>query len=395
VKQQLAASNSNQSPDREGASVVAMHQPPDLPCTSPVEGAPARFFQARRRWSPDRRAARYIAAATLLCGAAFAAPAARKPAGSRREAALPAVRSRIPRPAVAFSPDGALLAVGGYREVTLVEAATGRVAGSLGGHEGSVTGLQFSPDGATLAAAGGTPGRSGEIRLWSLKARTSRVLTGAHSDTVYSIAWSPDGRTLAAGSYDRLVSLWDLSTGRSRPLKDHTDAVYAVAFSPDGSRLASASGDRTVKIWDVASGKRLFTLSDATAELYCVAFHPSGNQVAAGGVDRMLRKWSVTPTSGTLARSAFAHEGAVLRIVYTPDGGGVYTSSEDRAIKLWDSATLVEERVLEKQPDWALGIALSPDNSLLAVSRYDGSVTVYDASTGARKMDPLRAAPRS
>ena len=105
----------------------------------------------------------------------------------------------------------------------------------------------------------------------------------------------------------------------------------------------------------------------------------------------MLRKWNVTPTSGALARSAFAHDGPILRVLYTPDGGSVFTCSEDRSIKLWGSVSLEEKKVFEKQPDWALGLALSPDEKLLAVSRYDGSVTLYDAATGDRKLNLLTA----
>jgi WD40 repeat protein len=242
--------------------------------------------------------------------------------------------------------------------------------------------VAFSPDGKTLAASGGQPGRTGEIRLWNVQARTSRLLSGVHTDVVYSVAWSPDGKRLAAGSYDRLASLWEVSSGTGQPLKDHTDAVYSVAFSPDGKRLATVSGDRTLKIWDVAAGKRTFTLSDSTAELYSVAFSPSGSEVVAGGVDRMLRKWSLTPTAGTLGRSAFAHEGPVLRVAYTPDGTGILTSSEDRSVRLWDAATLSEKRIYARQPDWALGLAVSPDGSLLGVSRYDGTIAVYTVATG-------------
>ena len=327
--------------------------------------APSRFLNGRAA-----RAVRSAAAIILVavCGV-LATPA---PLQSRAAPCL----------SVAFSPDGSQLAVGGYRDVRLLESASGKTAARLPGHSGNVTGVAFSPDGKTLAACGGLPGASGEIRLWNVTTRKARVLTALHKDVVYSIAWSPDGKTLAAGSYDRMVSLWNVATGEGRLLKDHTDSVYSVAFSPDGTRLASASADRTVKLWDLVSGKRLFTLGDSTAELYGVAFNPRGGEVAAVGVDRMLRKWSLTPTAGTLSRSAFAHEGPILRVLNTPDGSGVYTSSEDRSIKLWDTQTLQERRVLDRQPDWALGLALTADGKRLAVCRYDGSTAIYDTAVG-------------
>lgn len=334
---------------------------------------------------------RFVVASLLLVPVAAALPAApvRKAAAAPRPPHSPGQAE--PAPAVAFSPNGKLLAVAGYGKVTLLETATGKPTAVLAPHEGSVTGVQFSPDGTRLAASAGQPGKAGEIRVWDLQTRAARVLRGLHTDTVLEVAWSPDGRSLAACSYDRLVSVWDLATGTGLPLKDHTDAVYSVAWSPDGRRLASASGDRIVKVWDVESGKRLFTLGDATAELYSVAFHPSGTEVAAVGVDRMLRKWSLAGTSGTLLRSAFAHDAAILRVLYTPDGAGIYTTSEDRSVRLWDAQTLLERRVFEKQPDWGMGLARAADNTLLAVSRYDGTVALYEAASGKRRLQTLRA----
>jgi WD40 repeat protein len=295
--------------------------------------------------------------------------------------------------AVAFSPDGRTLAVGGYREVLLADAYRGTRLRRLTGPTGVVTALAFAPDGRTLVAAGGAPGQFGEITVWGPTspgpsrgggAREGRSLR-AHGDAIYSIAFSPDGQTLAAGSYDRRVSLWHApfrAGSAPRICKDHTDAVYAVAFSPDGRRVASAAGDRTVKLWDAASGKRLFTLTEATAELYSVAFHPSGRELAAGGADKSVRVWSLGWDGGTPRRSIFAHDGAVVRLLYTPDGSRIATAGEDRAIKLWHSGSLTETRVLPKQPDWPLALALSPDGRRLAAGRYDGSLSLYDLATG-------------
>ncbi len=334
--------------------------------------------------SAGARGAGLALAALLALGLPH--PGATVPAGP--PAAQRVVSGRTPRPAVAFSPDGRLLAAAGYRRVDLLDAE-GIPIRALPVPEGTVTGVQFSPDGRRLAASCGSPGRSGLIRVWQLPSLKVTDLSGAHSDVVDSLAWGPDSRTLAAGSYDHLVSLWDVDApagaARLRILKDHTDAVYGVALSPDGRRVASVSGDRTLKVWDAATGKRLYTFSEATAELYGVAFSPDGRQVAAGGVDRSLRVWNVGATSGRLARAAFAHEGPIIRVLFTPDGSGIVTTSEDRMVKLWDAAELVERKVYERQPDWAQGIALNRDGSRLAVSRYDGSLAVYDLRTG----DPL------
>src|SRR5205085_11427012 len=139
---------------------------------------------------------------------------------------------------------------------------------------------------------------------------------------------------LASCSYDRLVKLWDVSTGKLlRDLKDHSDAVYGVRFSPDGKLLATGGADRAVKVWDVASGTRLYTLSESTDWVYAVAWSPDGKHLAAGGVDKSIRIWEVDHDGGKVAHAVFAHEGPVNALLYSADGKTLYSLSEDGRAK--------------------------------------------------------------
>jgi WD40 repeat protein len=321
-----------------------------------------------------------------------------EPPISNTAAQLPDIKPRVARPspvyAVAFSPDGARVAVSGYKEARILDAATGKLVQTLGGASDLVRALAFSPDGKWLAGGGGRPSRSGEVVLWDLATgQAARTIEG-HRDYVYAVAFSPNGRFLATASYDKNARLWYPGTGKERAkLKEHLDAVFALAFSPDGKWLATGSGDRTVKVWDVASGQRLFTLSDALDTVYAVAFHPSGKQLSAAGADKMLRTWELSAESGTLAFSTIVHEDAIVRLAYSPDGTRLVTAGADRVIKVWDVDRRTELRVLPEQPDWPMAMAMAPDGKRLAVGRYDGSVSVYGLDTGRLQADLLRAAP--
>jgi WD40 repeat protein len=297
--------------------------------------------------------------------------------------------------ALAYSPDGKLLAAAVGKNVTLFDALGGKPAGTLGDHPGPLTSVRFTPDGKSLIAAGGRPGMFGSVIVWDVATKARRLELRGHTDAILGAEVSPDGRTLATGSYDKLIVLWDLQTGKVRStLKDHTDSVYAVAFSSDGKRLASAAADRTVKLWDVASGRRILTLSDATAELYAVAFGFGGQTVIAGGVDRSIRVWSLAEQSPALVNSAFAHDGPIVRLAASRDGKTLISSGEDRDVKVWDLATLKPRIALSGQPDWPQGLALSPSGDQVAVGRYDGSITIYNAATGNVAL-ALSHAPRS
>src|SRR5262245_43270939 len=193
---------------------------------------------------------------------------------------LSGVRAAPPAPvtALAYAPDGKLLAASGYREVLFVDVAGGDVATTLANLPGPVTALAYSPDGRRLAVVSGAPGKPSELRLYPITGGRPTP-TPAHTvealkDAVYGLAFTPDGKTIATASYDRTVKLWDANgVVELRTLQDHSDAVYGVAFSPAGKLLATSSADRTVKVWEVASGKRLLSLGEATDWLYAVAWH--------------------------------------------------------------------------------------------------------------------------
>jgi WD40 repeat protein len=284
--------------------------------------------------------------------------------------------------ALAYRPDGQLLALGTFQEVRLVEPESGKVVATLPGEAEDVRSVAFSPDGKLLAAAGGLPARSGEVKIWDVASRTLLRTIAGHQDCIYAVEFAPDGKSIATAGYDKLIKLWDVDTGKEiRTLKDHIDAVYALAFTPDGARLVSASADRGVKVWDVASGERLYTLSDSTDGLNTLAIDPAGKRVAAGGLDRTIRVWSLGEKSGALLTSLIAHEDAILRLAWSPDGKYVVSSAADKEVKVFNAGDLSLVKSWH-QPDWALSVEFAPDGKSFAVGRFDGSFQIYRGEWG-------------
>ncbi|MBM3774955.1 MAG: hypothetical protein FJW37_07290, partial [Acidobacteria bacterium] len=276
--------------------------------------------------------------------------------------------------ALAWRGDGKLLALGGFREVRLADAS-GKAVATFAGQAEKVLAVAFSPDGRFLAAAGGQPGRGGEIRIWDVERRAELRAIQGHSDAIYAVAFSPDGRELASSSYDKLVKIWDFASGKEiRTLKDHIDAVYGLAFTADGRRLVSAAADRTVKVWDRATGARLYTLAEPADGLNTVVLDAAAKRVAAGGQDKTIRIWSLGENGGTLLHSLIAHEDAILKLAFSPDGKLLASTSADRTIKVFRAEDLAEVKVYGNQPDWVLGLEFSPDGKTLAAGRFDGSL---------------------
>jgi hypothetical protein len=312
---------------------------------------------------------------------AGAKPPAPGEVAAQRAPAIPEIKPRTAvKPlisALAYRPDGKLVALGTFQEVRLVEPETGKLVATLHGEAEDVRAVAFSPDGKLLAAAGGLPARGGEVKIWDVEKRAALRTIAGHTDCIYAVEFAPDGKSIATASYDKLIKLWDVDSGKEiRTLKDHIDAVYALAFTPDGKRLVSASADRGVKVWDVASGERLYTLSEATDGLNTLAIDPAGKRVAAGGLDRTIRVWSLGEKGGTLLNSLIAHEDAILQLAWSPDGNYLISSSADKEVKVFKADDLTVVKTW-RQPDWALSVAFAPDGKSFAVGRFDGSYEIY------------------
>jgi hypothetical protein len=318
--------------------------------------------------------------------------------------ALPSIKPRVPSvapiTALAYHSNGKLLAVGSHKVVALIDLTSGDVVAKLTGQIGKVTALAFSPDGQHLAAASGAPGTAGEVRLYDTPAsgipdqKPSHVLD-AHADLIYDVTFSPDSKTLASSGYDRLIKLWDVATGKEiRTLKDHSDTVYSLSFSPDGKLLSSGAADRAVKVWDVATGKRLYSLGESTDWVYAVVWSPDGRHLAAGGVDKSIRIWEASPGGGRVVQSVFAHEEPVTKLIYSRDGKTLYSASEGRTIKSWDTDSMVERKTYPKQPEAILSLAVRPDHAQLALGRYDGALVLMDEASGKIQSEPLPEKPK-
>lgn len=307
------------------------------------------------------------------------------------ETAIPVVK--VPKIAVkvpvlpqaaslAWSKDGKILAIGTYKVVRLVDPATGATIRELKDHTDVIHGLQFSPDGKLLAAAGGPPAQQGEIKIWDVATGSLvKTITG-HNDYIYSISWSPDGKNIASASYDKLVKIWDVATGNEvKTLKDHADAVYAVAYNPAGNLLATGSADRSIKIWDPAAGKRLYTLTGHADVVYSLAWNKAGNQLTSCGGDRTVRTWNINPQQGNQARNVTAHEKSVNEVVYSQDGSLMASVSDDRSFKIWNGTNGSQMHTV-KESDSLLSAAFSPDGKQVAIGGYDGTVRIFNTADG-------------
>src|SRR5262249_35270897 len=152
---------------------------------------------------------------------------------------------------VAFSGDGKTLWSAGDM-VRCWQVATGKELCTLpAGQQQVLTSLALSPSGRMLAAGGGSRDGEDSIQLWETATGKELRTIHGHQHAVTGLSFSPDAKTLAAASYEGSIRLWDVATGKELNRQSgHAGCVMAAVFSPDGKTVASASMDRTIRLWD-------------------------------------------------------------------------------------------------------------------------------------------------
>ncbi len=270
-----------------------------------------------------------------------------------------------------------------------------QLASLLGGYQDEVRAVAFSPDGRLLAAgdaSGGVYLREFQSADTALQSQVRR-LTG-HTEGISSLAFSPDGRLLASAGFDDAVYLWDVASGEQAgaPLTGHSDNVWALAFSPDGETLVTGGADGEIMLWDLGAGmvssgqQRAPSLTDGLGLVSSLAYSPDGAVLAAGSSDGRVTLWDMRSLE-PLGRPLAGHDRLVRALAFSPDGWVLATGSDDRRIVLWD---VCSESLTFGQPigvpltahdDWLTSLSFSVDGDSLTSAGKDGRVLLWDLSS--------------
>jgi WD40 repeat protein len=288
-----------------------------------------------------------------------------------------------PVTALAFSPDGANVLVGGFRTVRIHSINGSLRATNWACPFPKLSALTFSPDGRTLGVSGGTSGVDGGILLVDWPQGTRLACFTNHADLATAVAFHPEGRWLVSAGADGLVQLTPFPNREPAiQLKGHSGPVLAAAFSPDGQLVVTAGTDRSIKVWDVSTGKLRRSFNQHTDTVHCLAFRPGSSSTepglalcVSGSQDRTVRVWQ--PGIGRLVRIVRAHEGPVLAVAWNPVQARFYSAGTEGMVRSIDAGS---DQILgqwQAHGDWIYSLAVSADGALLATGSWAGAVKVW------------------
>jgi len=276
-----------------------------------------------------------------------------------------------PYTAVAVSQNGNRVAVAQGSTIVLWNPGNGEMLRTLRADK-KVLALSFSPDGKLLASGGYDAG----VTLWDPD-KAGKILTlKGHTGWVRGLSFHPDGKLLASGSDDGKIILWDMESKKPvGVLEQYPSEIHKILFSPQGRFLASLDKNRTVVLWDPISQKQVVTLTGAVLQ-QAQDIAPTPTPMGCEGAQPCV------PPLGTRLGydSAISPSAKILSAAFSPDDRTLALGSADKSLVFWSIPEGRVVRTLPGKEDLPQVMVYSPDGRRLGVA--GGTITLWDIEKG-------------
>ena len=278
-------------------------------------------------------------------------------------------------------------------DVNLIKAGLYKKAGAS--HHDVVHSLAFSPDGQLLASGGYRV-----VKLWRRPRNIQRfnVELGPKPDkntknAPQPVAVTPDGKWLATANNENTVQIRDAATGKvAKELKGHSKPVTALLFARDGSKLISASQDKTIHVWNAADGSLLGKV-DAGAQINALTATAGVADFASGDTINLIRLWKLPAKAGESPTKVKQLAGHTLPITslatLTADGKQIVSGSLDGSVRIWniEKGSTVRTMMHGTSGGAVTSVAARPDSQRIASGGLNNTAILWNATNGQKIKD--------
>lgn len=207
----------------------------------------------------------------------------------------------------------------------------------------------------------------------------------------FPITLSRDGKLLAAGR-DAVVTVWDVTTGKSVHELTAPAAVHELVFAPDGKSLVGC-GNSDVTVWGSSDGTvaKKYKLAEPESGVLRTgtAVSPSGGHVVQQFIDNTAANGSLRVTDLTTGKTGEEIKlsvGGAQAFTISPDGKRMAWASFTDGVVVWDIAANKQVAAFNKgegKPKlFGNSIRFSDDGERLAVTMANDAVEVWNISQG-------------
>ncbi|MEC9367988.1 MAG: hypothetical protein VX871_04780 [Pseudomonadota bacterium] len=290
-----------------------------------------------------------------------------------------------------FTRSGQLISAGDDKVIRVWDMESGLTLRTLRGHSlegasGKIYALALSPDGRYLAVGGRMRDGAGDhpVRIYDFASGHIVALLRGHSDAVLHLDFSPDGTKLASASADDTAIVWDIANlGFLRRFSGHGGDVNAVRFVQSGGAIATVSDDNTARLWRVSDGRVIASMTGHLDKVLSIAVAPGGRVIATAGFDGAIRLWEAA--TGKAIR-VLAYTGVeIMGIEFTRDGAAVLSvpGGKPYSPRLIDFATGKDRQVHEGHDNIVSAVAISRDGRYSATAGgSNNEIHIRDVASG-------------
>ena len=236
----------------------------------------------------------------------------------------------------AFSPDGKLLAVGSWKNISVWNVSNWSLLSALPEHSGSTTAMEFTPDNKTIVSGN----RSGKLCAWSVTEGKLLNSYNAFKINVVGLVVDTSGMIAVAGGYGDDLIAWDIRSGKIiYSVFAHHNGITGIALSPDGKVIATAGiyENSEPRLWNTYSGVCTGKLNGINSRGH-VAFSKDGRFLFDGGEKGEIYIWDIAARQVVQSLNC---RGWVRSIAVSPDGRKIAVASS-KYITIWDIASQAE-----------------------------------------------------
>lgn len=190
-----------------------------------------------------------------------------------------------------------------------------------------------------------------------------------------ALATTFDGR-LVTGSADGKLRRFDLRRSiAEETIPAHTDWLFTVARHPRQPLTATGGGDNLIKLWN-ARGDEVGRFVGHDDDVHAVAFTPDGGTLVSSADDKTVRVWEVNARRERF--KLVGHDGTIPHVAVSPDGATAASASRDDTIRLWNIATGEHVGSLAGHTHDVMFVDFAPHGKELASVSYDGTLRLWN-----------------
>jgi cilia- and flagella-associated protein 52 len=202
-------------------------------------------------------------------------------------------------------------------------------------HRRAVTALALSPSLKYFVSGSD----EGEIRVCDIRSREVKLELKDHTQAIVHLQLFDDDRHLLSASKDRMISTWDLTTGRRVTSHEaHHGPISSAFLSRNQTEVYSVGNDHRIHVHDIRHREpvRAAAYCPPQSEAVATKVRRSVDErlLVTSGTDQVVKLWE--PRTLSVVTTGFAHSGTVTDVGFTCDNRQVLSCGDEGAVMVWN-----------------------------------------------------------